>query len=666
MDPADRRRRHPIDHTPRLVGDRRRRHRTGTHALLARVRRCVRAHRLEVRGPAHAHRVHRLVALAARDRRRPADLIQLLRGIQLSCQAGAEHGSGGRQAKGPWEHACPYVVAPEQAGGRVDAVYDGGRFEPTAHGRTAVQGDEQPESQAEVTGADHSSEEARPALRPATAGDRAAHQARRQKRHDADPDPSARQADRQLSSLHPADATRGRRPVTTPRYSRGMLDPDRRRRSSSGRILDALLWGAALGAASGAVLGGAIDGVGAGLGAVIGAALYAPAEVITSIRRGAAEPKPLWHRILSRTLLMGLFGWVLGLIYGSDEPLLTGIISGALVGLLGLRPVKAALGLLIGAAVGALFQTLDSSIEPALIAAVVTLAYRVVAAIAYRGRQLVRVMAEEVPASELRYVVPFEARSRYVGADYVEQLAKIRGGTFRRNPPDVGILASLAGLDGPGFDAGRVHPLIREFYEHTSRFRLSIVPEWRQWMKPGYEIFKRLVAQPLGQAAIPSNIEEAQRGMVSTIDTIALHGNEEIDIRGWIRTYADSGKPIYVGIYTSFRHEDRGYVSVGFPIPSANFTATLLPRNVGEHDFLLTSRSDLAFPGHYLSSVDSERGALTVLKLLYFQEQIFVYIADGDLRTDHSFYLAGQRFLTLHYEIERLAATRASAAGAGR
>ena len=66
--------------------------------------------------------------------------------------------------------------------------------------------------------------------------------------------------------------------------------------------------------------------------------------------------------------------------------------------------------------------------------------YRVVAAIAYRDRPLVRVMAEEVPAAELRYVVPFEARSRYVGADYVEQLAKIRGGTFRRNPPDVGIL----------------------------------------------------------------------------------------------------------------------------------------------------------------------------------------------------------------------------------
>ena len=80
---------------------------------------------------------------------------------------------------------------------------------------------------------------------------------------------------------------------------------------------------------------------------------------------------------------------------------------------------------------------------PALVAAAVAVVYRVVAAIAYRNRPLVRVMAEEVPAAELRYVVPFEARSRYVGADYVEQLAHVRGGTFRRNPPDVGILASL-------------------------------------------------------------------------------------------------------------------------------------------------------------------------------------------------------------------------------
>ena len=424
------------------------------------------------------------------------------------------------------------------------------------------------------------------------------------------------------------------------------------RRSRRARIADALIWGALLGASSGAALGAAVDGVGAAAGAIAGAAVMASVETIVRITR-SGQP-PLWSRILASGLLMALVGWALGLLYGADEPVLTGVLTGAIVGLLGLRPLKLLLGLSTGVAVGLLLRSLPGGAEPALVAAAVTVAYRVAAAIAYRGRPLVRIMAEEVPAAQLLYVVPFEARTRYVGADYVEQLAAVRGGTFRRNIPDVGILASLDALAGPTFDPARVHPLIREFYEHTSRFVLSIVPEWRPWMKPPYELFKRFVAQPLGQATIPSNIEEAQRGMVSTIDTIDLDDDEEIDIRGWIRTFADSGQPIYVGIYTSFRHEDRGYVSVGFPIPSSNFTATLLPHNAGDHGLMLSTRSDLPFPGHYLSSVDSERDALTVLKLLAFEERIDVYVSDGELRTDHSFSLAGQRFLTLRYEIARL------------
>jgi len=399
------------------------------------------------------------------------------------------------------------------------------------------------------------------------------------------------------------------------------------------------VWGALLGGAAGAVLGQSL------LGAVVGIVIYAPLEAVMRARLGPAEAPPLWQRILGSALAMAVLGALLGVVLSA---VVVAILSGALLGLIGLRPLKVVLGVAVGAAVGLALK--DAS--PALVAAVVTVVYRAIAAFAYRNRPLVRIMAQEVPAAELRYVVPFEARSKYVGADYVQQLAQLRGGTFRRNPPDVGILASLDALDGPDFDARLVNPLIREFYEHTSRFKLTILPEWRPWMKPAYGLFKRFVAQPLGQAAIPSNIEEAQRGMVSTIDTIDLE--EGIAIRGWIRTFADSGDPIYVGIYTSFRHEGRGYVSVGFPIPSSNFTATLEPHNVDGDGLLLWSRSSLPFPGHYLSSVDSERDALTVLKLLAFHERIHVFVEDGELRTDHSFSLAGQRFLTLRYFIERL------------
>jgi hypothetical protein len=55
--------------------------------------------------------------------------------------------------------------------------------------------------------------------------------------------------------------------------------------------------------------------------------------------------------------------------------------------------------------------------------------------------------------------------------------------------------------------------------------------------------------------------------------------------------------------------------------------------------------------------VDSKRDALTVIKLLSFEERIHVFVRDGELRTEHSFSLAGLRFLTLHYEMQRLGLT---------
>src|SRR4051794_24450963 len=284
------------------------------------------------------------------------------------------------------------------------------------------------------------------------------------------------------------------------------------RRSRSGRVLDGVLWGAALGGASGAVLGAAIDGVGVAAGAAVGAGVYAPAEALTGLRRGAAEPKALAQRIFSSALLMALFGALLGLVYGSGHTVLTAVLSGALLGLLGLRPLKVALGLLLGALVGVALEALDGDLSPALVAAAVAVVYRVAAALAYRDRPLVRIMAEEVPAAGLRYVVPFEARSRYVGADYVEQLAAVRGGTFRRNPPDVGIVASLDTLAGPTFEPARVHPLIREFYEHTSRFKLSIIPEWRGGEDSGGRVFKRFLGGGPGAGGGPPPIEQGEAG----------------------------------------------------------------------------------------------------------------------------------------------------------
>jgi hypothetical protein len=124
---------------------------------------------------------------------------------------------------------------------------------------------------------------------------------------------------------------------------------------------------------------------------------------------------------------------------------------------------------------------------------------------------------------------------------------------------------------------------------------------------------------------------------------------------GWIRSTVDTDEPIYVGIYTTYRHEDRGYVSVGFPVPQGDFTATLLPVGRPDGGLTLTSSSDLPHPGHYLAYVDPETRELTALELPGFAERLDVFVDGGTLRAEHAFSVFGLPFLTLHYTMTRKA-----------
>jgi hypothetical protein len=283
----------------------------------------------------------------------------------------------------------------------------------------------------------------------------------------------------------------------------------------------------------------------------------------------------------------------------------------------------------------------------------------VASAAVFRDPQ-VELLAERVTPAELPFVVPLEARSRYVGTDYVRDLAGVIGGTYTRDAADVGIVASLDELAGPDLDPAAVDPRVRAFYEHTTRHRLDIVPEWRLWVRPGYLLYRTLVARPLGQANVPMNQREAQRGVNSRIDTVTRPG--EPVVRGWLRSSAADDAPIYVGIYTTYRHDGRGYVSVGFPLPQASFTATLVPRARPGGGLTLTTRSDLPQPGHYPTFVDPDTRELTSAAVPGFAEELDVYVdpASGEVRADHAFWLFGLPFLVLRYRIYPKSASSSS------
>lgn len=410
---------------------------------------------------------------------------------------------------------------------------------------------------------------------------------------------------------------------------------------------------AVIGAVAGAALAAHRGARAVGIGAFAGAVGLAVSERIARARQNPGEIPPLWQRIATSAALVAPLGWAAGRVTGAG-PVTVGAATGALGGLLGVRPQKVLLGPLLGAAVGRALAANRRPVPAAVVASATMLAYRVASSLVFRDAQ-VTLLAERVRAEDLPFVVPREARSRYVGTGYVKQLADVIGGRYVADAPDVGIVASLDELRGPDFDPSLVDTRVREFYEHTTRFRLDIVPEWRMWVRPGYLLYRTLVARPLGQANVPTNQRETQRGIRSRIDTISLPGRSDLAVRGWIRSFTDTDEPIYVGIYTTYRHEGRGYVSVGFPVPQGSFTATLQPRHRPGGGLVLTSRSDLEHPGHYLTYVDPESRDLTAVAVHGFAEQLDVHVTDGELRAEHAFSVFGLPFLVLHYRMHRKA-----------
>jgi hypothetical protein len=382
--------------------------------------------------------------------------------------------------------------------------------------------------------------------------------------------------------------------------------------------------------------------------AMVGAVGLGTSEAVARARQQEGEIPALWQRIAVSTALAAPLGWASETVTGAG-PLAVGTATGAVVGAMGLRPQKVAMGPVVGAAVG---RALSLRPAPAAVVASSTvLAYRSLSALFFRDAQ-VSLLADRVSAADLPFVVPRPARSRYVGTAYVRDLAEELGAHYTADAQETGIVASLDALAGPGLDPAQVDPLVREFYEHTTRFALDIVPQWRLWVRPGYLLYRTLVARPLGQASVPMNQREAQRGIRSRIDTVTgVDGT--VSVRGWIRSFTDDDEPIMVGIYTTYTHRDCGYVSVGFPVPEGSFTATLVPRSRPDRGLTLTSRVHDGQAGHYLTYVDPAADELTALAVHGFEEQLDVFVEDGALRAEHAFWVFGFPFLTLHYRIAR-------------
>src|SRR5207342_1863084 len=92
------------------------------------------------------------------------------------------------------------------------------------------------------------------------------------------------------------------------------------------------------------------------VGTLAGAAGLATSEWIARERQRPGEIPALWQRIATSAALLAPLGWAAGRVAHAG-PVAVGTGTGAIGGLLGIRPQKVVLGPLLGAAIGRAFAT---------------------------------------------------------------------------------------------------------------------------------------------------------------------------------------------------------------------------------------------------------------------------------------------------------------------
>jgi hypothetical protein len=203
----------------------------------------------------------------------------------------------------------------------------------------------------------------------------------------------------------------------------------------------------AIGGVAGAALTAHRGARTAAVGALAGAVGLGASEALARAQQRPGEIPALWHRIATSAALAAPLGWAAGRLT-SAGPVGVGTATGVVAGALALRPQKVALGPLVGAAVGRASAASPRVVPPSAVASTTVLAYRVLSALLFRDAQM-SLLAERVREEDLPFVVPLEARSRYVGTGYVRALAEIIGGTYVADAPDVGIIASRTSWPDP-------------------------------------------------------------------------------------------------------------------------------------------------------------------------------------------------------------------------
>ncbi len=243
-----------------------------------------------------------------------------------------------------------------------------------------------------------------------------------------------------------------------------------------------------------------------------------------------------------------------------------------------------------------------------------------------------------------------------IGDAPYRETAEHEGLTVERRARDGGLIPDFAALARDGLDPARAHPLVREFYEHTTRFAMDVWSKSYFPLSIGLWLLVTTISREVDQLNFPLSPLDTARGITSEI-ILLRRRDGTIRYTGWFRTLAAQQRVLYTGFYMTERtpNEVDPCVKVVFPMPRGNATV-ILRASIDDTGALVLDSSGHRFgeAGFYrVQARDGERAR--VWRISTLREHFRVYVdAAGVLRCDHRVKFLGLPCLSLHYKMTRL------------
>jgi hypothetical protein len=273
--------------------------------------------------------------------------------------------------------------------------------------------------------------------------------------------------------------------------------------------------------------------------------------------------------------------------------------------------------------------------------------------LAFRG--IPRVLGRRISAGDGWVYGPIGPAER-IGLSFYAALADEDQWVMAGNDPDAGLLPNFEALRGPGFDPNQVDPRIRDFYEHTARYRLAVDAHWSPLFRPLASLLVATVSRRIAQLNFPLNSRETAAGMTSGVVTLLDARSGQVAFTGWLRTQPATGNIVYVGLYGVARPpgEVGPCVRVIFPLPRGSSTVLLRPTARPDGSFRLSSHGRRFGDAGYYRIHEAAAAPRRARYVLALKETFDLWVDPAGLvHTDHQVRFFRVPILRLHYRLIR-------------